>query len=162
MDLTQPGQGVHDDHFLFGLLHQLGSDLVEVSHFLVLGEVGEALLLNPRDVEHIRGGDYVGNVIGFADGDVLVAQFVGLIQGQAKDLRRDKVYLHVVHTQQPSEGVHRAPILQVTHHGHPQAINVSQFLLDGEQVQQGLGGVLASAVAGIDNRHTGVVGGDFR
>ncbi len=51
-----------------------------------------------------------------------------------------------------------AAVLEVTHQGDAQAIKTALFL-DGVQVQQGLGGMMAGSVTGIDHRHGRELGG---
>ena len=54
--------------------------------------------------------------------------------------------------------MHRSTKTQVTHHGNAQTIKTSlplrQFASNGEQIKQGLTGMLIGAVATIDYRHT--------
>ncbi len=47
------------------------------------------------------------------------------------------------------EGVYRSSILQVSHYADLKVVQPSELLVDGEQVKEGLGGVLVGAVAGV-------------
>ena len=48
---------------------------------------------------------------------------------------------------------------QVAADGHGEAVDGAEGLMDGVEVQQGLGGVLSGAVAGVDDGHRAVPGG---
>ena len=69
---------------------------------------------------------------------------------------------HVVQGQQARERMNGAPVLQIAKHGDRQVVGAAEFLADGEQVEQGLGRVLARAVAGVDERLAQVLGGRGR
>ena len=50
------------------------------------------------------------------------------------------------------------PVFQIAQHGHGQAIKMTQFLADREEVEQGLGGMFAGAIARIDDRLAAIPG----
>ena len=49
--------------------------------------------------------------------------------------------------------MHRASVTQISAEPHRQVVQSSLFSLYGQQVRQGLGGMIVSAVAGIDHGH---------
>merc|ERR1712039_1058295 len=52
--LKDPGQGVEDGHLGLGVMHRLVVHHVVLTRLLVRLGRGEALLLDPGDVEHVR------------------------------------------------------------------------------------------------------------
>ena len=47
--------------------------------------------------------------------------------------------------------------LQVTAEADGQVVEMALFLVNGDEVRQGLGGVVVAAVTGVDHRHQGVL-----
>ncbi len=88
-----------------------------------------------------------------------VAHFVHDLQRHAQDLRRDEAQADVEVQQQLGQAMDGAAEAQVAHHGDLQPVDAPHLLLKREQVEQGLGGVLARAVAGVDHRDAGRLGG---
>ena len=102
-----------------------------------------------------------------AHGDARVDHLVHDHQRQAEEFRRHEAQCDVVLRQQFGQRVHCASVAQIAHHRDLEAIDTAKLLPDGVQIQQRLGGMLARAVACVDDRHAGVVGGhlgraDFR
>ena len=121
---------------------------IAVLDLFVLREIAEALFLDAGDVEHVGVLDDVGDVVGLAHVEAPVDEFVHQRHRQAQDFRRDEAQADVVVLhQQAGERVDGASVAQVADHRDLQAINVPQFLADGEQVEQRLGGMFARAVA---------------
>jgi len=58
--------------------------------------------------------------------------------------------------------MHGTPMFQVAQQGDGQAIQVTEFLPDRESIQQGLGGVFADSITGVNDRFTGCLSGDGR
>lgn len=56
--------------------------------------------------------------------------------------------------QRLGQGVNRAAIFQVTHHGDVQVFQTALGLLNGEQIQQGLRRMLVGTVTGVQHRNT--------
>ncbi len=52
-----------------------------------------------------------------------------------------------------------ASVLEVADHCDGDAVDGADLLADGEDVEEGLGGMLASAVAGVDHRSVAELGG---
>ena len=77
----------------------------------------------------------------------------------AQLLRRDEDELHAIAAGQAlDEGMDGAAELQVTAEADGQMIQPSLAAADGQHVQQRLGGMAVTAVAGIDHRNTGNTG----
>ena len=55
--------------------------------------------------------------------------------------------------------MHRAPVFQVAHHCDGQSVHFAQFFHNRKEIEQGLGGMLAHAVARVDHRLLCVIGG---
>ena len=137
---------------------RLGADHVGALDRFVLVRVGETLLLDAGHVEHVglgQNGLQLG-VLGLRDAGCL--DLLDDLRGHAQDLGRDVVQPDVEEGQQARQRMDGAAILQVAQHGDGQAVDLAQLLADGEQVEQRLGGVLADAVAGVDDRLAGVLG----
>ena len=62
--------------------------------------------------------------------------------------------------QELAEGVDGAAVLEVAGEGDDEAVDGSELLADGEEVEEGLGRVLAGAVAGVDDGADGGLGGN--
>ena len=57
-----------------------------------------------------------------------------------------------------SEGVDGAAVFEVAGHGDNELVEPALGFLDGNEVEQGLAGVLVGAVASVDNGHGGKFG----
>ncbi len=81
-------------------------------------------------------------------------------RGHCERRRRDQRELQAaVQREQLDERVHGAPVLQVADHRDVRAVDqlaqARELALDGVQVEQRLAGVLARAIAAVDDRHVG-------
>ena len=153
---------MHDDHVALGVLEKSVVDDEAVLETLVLGEVLEALLLHTGGVQDVGAGDDLGSqLLGLDDqlagGDDLLADFLGESEG----LGGHELDADIVELEQLDQGVHGAAVLEVTSEGDGQAGDGAELLTDGEEVQEGLGGVLERAVTTVDDRNLGELGGDL-
>ena len=108
--------------------------------------------MNARDVEHVGLAQDLVELCVLGVGHTALAQLVEDLAREAQHVRAHEAQLHVEQRQQAGEGVDRAAVLQISQHGDGEAVDPPGLLNDGEQVEQGLGGVLADAVAGVDDR----------
>ena len=116
--------------------------------------------MNAGHVQHIqlrhdllqRGGLRIGDVLFL---DVLLLDIAGQLQ-----LLRG--YKHKADAGVAAHGrdqrMHGTAELQVTAEAHRQIVHMAFFFVNGHQVRQRLGGVVVSAVAGVDDRHQRVHG----
>ena len=124
----------------------------------MLGRVFKAFFLHPGHIEHIRIRKDRHQVGIGSLRDAFLINFSQDLLRHAEDLWRNIIEPDVIQAQQARQRMDRASVLEVAHHGHRQTVNPSQFLLDGEQVQQSLGGVFADPIPGVDDRFAGVLG----
>lgn len=158
-DLGVAREGVHDNHVALGVLEQSIVNDKGVLETLVLGEVGEALLLHTGGVQNVRAGDNLrSQLLGLEDQLAGSNYLLADILGESESLGRNKLDADIVELEQLDEGVHGAAVLEVTSEGDGQAGDSAQLLADGEQVQEGLGGVLKGTIATVDDGDLGVLG----
>ena len=163
VDLVDTGQRVHDDRPLRQPLHQPGIDAGVAASASELTGVGEALLLDAGLVDDVAVGHRPAEVVGHRVGDPS-----GLEQGE--DVR---LHLHhrggheghphpLVAGEEQCQRARRAPVAEVAAEHHVEAVDPAQLAVDGEQVEEGLGRVLARPVPGVDDRDPGHHGGAAR
>lgn len=75
---------------------------------------------------------------------------LGDLVGHLKVLRCYVLKRHIVEGEQAGQGVDGASVFQITDHGDGQAIDRTDLLANGEDVQKCLGGMFSNAIAGID------------
>ena len=161
-ELSVARKRVHDDHALLGLLEGLAVNDKGVLDLLVKSLVLEAFLLHASAVKHIGLGEHLrGESVGLDE------QLATGLQGCA-DLGRDgessgrgELDLHVVVAQELAEGVDGAAVLEVPGEGDGETVDSTKLLTDGEEVEESLGGVLAGAVASVDDRAVRSLGGNI-
>lgn len=117
--------------------------------------------MDTGDVEDVGVGDDIGDVMGFAGVEFNIDDFVHDFEGEAENFRGDEAEADVVLGEEAGKGVDGTTEAEVTDHGDFEAVDLAEFLANGEEVEEGLGGMFASAITGVDDRHAGVVGGDF-
>ena len=150
---------MQDPQILLGVFQLLRGEDVAVLQAEVILLIEEAFLLDAGHVQDIQlrhdllqtGGLGIGNVLGL---DVLLLD----VAGQLQLLRGDK---HEPDAGVAAHGSHqrmdRPAKLQVTAEADGQVVEMALFLVDGDEVRQGLGGVVVAAVTGVDHRHQGVL-----
>ena len=153
---------MHDDHVALGVLEESVVNDKAVLETLVLGEILETLLLDAGGVQDVGAGDDLGSeLLGLDDelagGDELLAH----VLGESEGLGGDELDADIVELQQLDEGVDGAAELEVTSEGDGQAGDGAKLLTDGEEVQEGLGGVLNGAVSTVDDGNLGELGSDL-
>ena len=154
VQLGHPGQVVEHRGDLGGFLqHLTGQAVPAVDQLELVG--GEALLLDAAHIDHVgvhQGGLEVLRLgVGAAP---LLHQVQDPLAG-LKALGLDKGEVGVVVGHAQGQGVGGAGVLQVAAHHHLQPVQGAPLPADGEHIQQGLGGVLVGAVAGVDHRDPG-------
>ena len=89
-----------------------------------------------------------------APGDTFFIQHIEDVLRHGQRVRGDKVEAVAAEFgQRLGQGVDGTAILQIADHRHVEVFEAALGLLDGEQVEQGLGRVLVSAVASVQYRH---------
>ncbi len=89
---------------------------------------------------------------GLGDLALGVAHRIHDLLGHPKRARGDEEEMHLVVGEERRQRVHGAAVLQVAGQSDRQPVDGSFFLFDGVQVEQRLGGMLAGAVARVQNR----------
>mmetsp|Transcript_37204 Transcript_37204/g.80995 ORF Transcript_37204/g.80995 Transcript_37204/m.80995 type:complete len:294 (-) Transcript_37204:186-1067(-) len=154
-DLVKAREGVHDDGVLPHDVHDgLVDDVLAARLLVLLRAVLEALLLDPRLVQHVHVRRHLLEVVHLGPLDPgaveeLLDVVAHLHHGGGHE---DELHVVVVLGQQVGQRAHGAPVGQVAHHAHPHVVQPPQLPLDRVRVQQRLCGVLAGAVAGVDQR----------
>jgi len=133
-------------------------DLVLARDLAVLALVGEALLLDPGDVQHVQRGQNRRQFGVLLDRGPLLVEVVADVAGELEALGADEVLLGVEVRQRVRKRVDGPAVLQVAHDPDPEVVQ-ARVLADRVQVEQGLGWVLAGTVAAVDQRHVDELGG---
>ena len=137
---------------------------VEVEFALDFGELlfVEAFALDAGHVQDVRPFDG-----GFEVGQDLVAaacgfEFFGDVFGHGEAGRGDEGEFAVPAFEGLAEGVDGAAVFEVTRHGDFELVQTALGFINGNEVEQGLAGVLVGAVAGVDDGDFGKLGGHAR
>ena len=137
---------------------------VEVEFALDFGELlfVEAFALDAGHVQDVRPFDG-----GFEVGQDLVAaacgfEFFGDVFGHGEAGRGDEGEFAVPAFEGLAEGVDGAAVFEVTRHGDFEVVQTALGFINGNEVEQGLAGVLVGAVAGVDDGDFGKLGGHAR
>jgi hypothetical protein len=153
---------VHDNHVLLGVLEGGSTDDKTILDLLVQREVLETLLLHTSAVDDVgRGDDLRGKLVR------LDTELTAALEGAADLLRKinllgsDKVDCAVVVLEQLAERVHGTAVLEVTDEGDSETVGGTDLLTNGEEIQEGLGRVLARAVTSVDDGVVSSVSGDI-
>ena len=122
--------------------------------------VEEALTLDTGHVEDIQLGHGLLQRGGLHKLNAVALQQVSAdTLGDPEFIRRDQHKLHIlVAGHSANQGVDGAAELQVAAAADDQVVQTPLLPLDGEQVGQGLGGVVVAAVTGIDDGNGGIHG----
>lgn len=154
-------QRVHDNHVLLGVLEGSGANNKTVLDLLVQAQVIEALLLHTSAVNDVGCGDDLGSKLVRLDAELTAAlEGAADLLGQIDLLGGDKVDGAVVVLEQLAQRVHGTTVLEVTNEGDGKTVGGTKLLTDGEEVEEGLGRVLARAVASVDDRVVSSFGGN--
>ena len=135
-------------------LQLLGSQDVAVLQAQVVFLVEEALALDTGHVQDVQVGHHGFQIGGLGVGDALLLQSLLLdVAGQLQLSGRDKDEVDVlVAAESVDQGVDGTTELQIAAEAHGEVIQTALLTVDGEEVGQGLGGVVVAAVTGIDDR----------
>ena len=158
IDLVDAGQGMQDLHGGLGPFQsrQLQNELG--SHVLVFSLV-EALFLDAGHVEDVQLRHHLFHGLVDAELDALLFQLFADVVRHRQRFRGDEEEAAVEQAKRLGQRVHGAAIFQVTDEGDVEVVQTTLGLMDGEQVEQGLARMLVGAVAAVDDRHAGELGG---
>jgi hypothetical protein len=135
---------VHDNHVLLGVLEGGSTDDKTILDLLVQRQVLETLLLHASAVDDVgRGDDLRGKLVGLDTELATTLESAADLLGEIDLLGCNKVDCAVVVLQQLAERVHGAAVLEVTDEGDGETVGGTNLLTDGEEIQEGLGRVLA-------------------
>ena len=151
-DLVDPRERVHQGEVVARGVEARGVDPVLARDLAVLVLVGEALALDPGDVEHVELREHGVEVGVFLDVRARFVEVVAHRTRKAKALGADEVLAGVELRERVGQRVHSSTILQVAHDPHREVREAVGVLAHGVEVEEGLGGVLARAVARVDER----------
>lgn len=154
-------QRVHDNHVLLGVLEGSGANNKTILDLLVQAQVIEALLLHTGAVDDVGCGDDLGSKLVRLDAKLTAAlEGAADLLGQIDLLGGDKVDGAVVVLEQLAQRVHGTTVLEVTNEGDGKTVGGTKLLTDGEEIKEGLGRVLARAVASVDDGVVSSFGGN--
>ncbi len=159
IDLVDAGQGMQDLHGGLGPFQgrQLKDELG--GHVLVLGLV-EALFLDAGHVEDVQLRHHLFHGLVDAELNALLFQLFADVIRHRQRFRGDEEEAAVEQAESLRQRVDGAAVLEVTDEGDVEAVQLALGLADGEEVEQGLGRMLVGAVAAVDDRHAGELGGE--
>ena len=137
---------------------------VEVEFALDFGELlfVEAFALDAGHVQDVRPFDS-----GFEVGQDLVTaacgfEFFGDVFGHGEAGRGDESEFAVPAFEGLAEGMDGTAVFEVARHGDFEVVQTALGFVNGNEVEQGLAGVLVGAVAGVDDGDFGKLGGHAR
>ncbi len=147
---------MEDDCLGLELLTDLPIEDVGSPDLLVLLHVRESLLLNPRHIDNVQVPQFqfLPLLEPYPGSDLLED-----LRGHSKQRRSDQAEFYILEVGQGSgQGVDRPAVLEIADHSNMEPVDPAAGIGHGEQVQQGLGGVLVGSVAGVDHRDLGQIG----
>lgn len=146
-DLRGSRERVHDNHVALSVLHDSVVDDEAVLKSLVLGEVLEALLLDASAVQDVRASDDLGSKLSrLGNQQASFEKLVAKVLGQGELLGGDKLDADVVEAEKVGKTVDGAAVLKVSNEGDGEVVDGSELLTNGEEVKEGLSGVLTGSV----------------
>ena len=162
-DLIDAGQRMQHGHFLLGKAHLLGSQHIAVLQALILCLVIKTLPLDTGHIQHIQRAHDFFHGFHFGVGDLVLFQhIIADIAGQLQFLGGDQDKLDaLVTTHGFDQRMDSAAVFQVTAQADGQIVQAAQLAVNGQQVCQGLGGMVVAAVTGIDDGNGGSAGGNI-
>src|SRR6056297_387171 len=151
-DLVDAWQRVHDGQVVRRRFQRFLVDLVLARNLEVLVLVGEALALDTGDVQHVEALQDGVEVGVLADVRARLVEVVADATGELEALGADEVLADVEVRQRVRERVDRPAVLQVAHDADGEVVQ-ARVLPDGVQVEQRLRGMVARAVARVQQRN---------
>jgi hypothetical protein len=134
---------------------------VRVLDLLVLLLGGEALLLHTCAVKNIAASENLrSKSLRLAEKLAGSNELLSDLGRQRQCLGSNELNLDVVVSEKVHQRVHRSAVEKITNEGDGQALNSTQLLTDGEEIEERLCGVLLAAVATVDDRHGTVLLGN--
>ncbi|KAI6769204.1 hypothetical protein HG531_010308 [Fusarium graminearum] len=125
----------------------------------MIGKTWEACL--PVGIQDVTAGqDLRSKSLRLAEKLAGSDELLSDLGGQSQGLGSNKLDLDLVVSEQVHKRVHRSAVEKVTKEGDGQALDGTQLLTDGEEIEEGLGGVLLAAVATVDDRDRAVLLGN--
>src|SRR5512143_2132914 len=143
--LVQLGERMEDDEVLLRVLQVLLPHHEPLGYPLSLVRVGEPLLLDPADVEHVS----IRELRLVLDDHLEIESPLDLVEVvvvHPQPLGRDQRHLRPVHREAVDERAHRPGVLEVPKQGNVQAAYPALVLPYREEVYERLGRVLVGAV----------------
>ena len=145
---------MQDEHVILCPLHPLRIQNIEIFQTDIIFLVKETFSLDPGHIEDIQTGHNVVQTDIFLIPDPLFLQLFCNVIGHPKLRRGDKDEADPFITGQGvDQGMDRAAEFQVAAEADGKIAQPSFQRTDGMQVGQGLGRVLMSAVAAVDDRN---------
>src|SRR5580658_935717 len=157
-DLAGPGQWVQHDHAGLRPGEHAVVDPVGPGDLEILSLVREPLLLDPRDVEHVRIPDGPRQLAFLLDLDAHVVEQVPDLLGESKGGRGREDELRSEEREGIRERMDRSSVLQVPEEDHAKAGEGPERLLHRREVKERLGRVLTGAIPCVDDRSVGGAG----
>ena len=163
-DFVDAGQRVQDVGVGAGVGHLLLVEDEPVFQADIVFLVEEAFALDAGHVEEVELVHVGFHLVDLLEGDAFLADhFFADVLGDTQFFGGDEDEADaLVVAEEFDEGVHGAAELEVTAETVGFVLHVAAQPLDGENVGEGLRGVLVAAVAGVDQRHVDVVAGQTR
>ena len=150
---------MQDGDVLLRRLQQLVVHNVAALAAVVALLVRETLPLYTGDVHQVGYRQRRLHVVRLGDVRALRAQLRGDLLRHLQLVRAGEDHLVAQLLHEVAQAVDGAAVLQISQESDGLTTNVALFLANGVDIQQGLGGVLAGAVAAVDHRMLGNIGG---
>ncbi len=114
----------------------------------------KTLFLHAGHIQNIHLGHHLFDAGVQAPRDAFLIEHIEDVLRHRQRVRGDEVEAVAVELRQRlRQGVDGAAIFQVADHGDVQVLQTALGLLNGEQIQQGLGRMLVSAIPGVQHRN---------
>ena len=154
---------MHDDGVRAHQPHDRGVDAGRAASAAELGGVLEALLLDARLVHDVGVGGDISEARAHRVADATAGEQGEDVTSHLDHLGRDEAQVDAgIVRQQQGQRPGGAAIPEVTAEHDVEPLDAPQLVLDGVEVEQRLGGMLAGTVAGVDDRHRADRGGAGR
>jgi len=155
IDFADAGERMHNDSIFFHASEFFLSDrILSLCLGVFIDSITEALFLNTGLIDDITLRKNGGEIVRFFYGNVFLSEESENVTSHSyyTGSNKEKFFYRVVFGQEIAKGVNGSSIEKISYHGESDAIDRTDFVLDSEKVEEGLGGMLTGAVSGIDNR----------
>jgi hypothetical protein len=114
---------------------------------LVFSNVSKSLLLHASAIENISASHNLrGKLVALSNEAAAIDESCAELVWEWEGLREDKLDLDGVVAEQLGERVNGSAEHEITGEGDDQIVDGTQFLTDGEKIEDGLGWVLSASV----------------